>query len=316
MAEATRSPIVDRRIEPTTLDAIEVGDIAIPRAGNATIEIDGREIALTNLDRSLYPDAPFTKADSIAYHLSVADVLLEGLRDRALTVGRFPGGVEGRGFAQTEIPGRPAWVRTVPIALAKGPVKEFTLVDDRATLVWLAQMGVIELHTFLGLAHDLEHPTAVLFDLDPAPPARLLEAADVALLLRDRLVEMGLEAQAKTSGSAGMHVLVPVNHPRATYAETRALATRVAKELADVRPDLVSDRIMGRADRAGRVLIDARQNAMRLTTVVAYSLRATRRPTVSTPVTWDEVRTACEARETSSLVFTADDVVRRLAAKR
>lgn len=313
MAEATRSPVLDRRLEPTTADAIEVAGISIPRTGSTTIAIDGRELALTSLDRSLYPDARFTKADSIAYHLAVAEVLLEELRDRALTVGRFPGGVEGRGFAQTEIPGRPSWVRTVPLALVKGPVKELTLVDERATLVWLAQMGVIELHTFLGRAHDLEHPTAVLFDLDPTPPAGLLAAAQVALLLRDRLDGMGLAAHAKTSGSAGIHVLVPTA-PGATYAETRARAARLAKELAEARPDLVSDQIMGRAARAGRVLVDARQNAMRLTTIVAYSLRAARRPTVSTPVTWEEIRGACERRDASSLVFLAGDVVRRVAA--
>jgi len=312
MAEAVRSPVLDRRLAPETTDAIEVAGITIPRVGNATIEIDGRELALTSLDRSLYPDARFTKADSIAYHVAVADLLLEALQDRALTVGRFPGGVDGRGFAQTEIPGRPPWVRTVPLALAKGPVKEFTLVDERATLAWLAQMGVIELHTFLGLAHDLEHPTDVLFDLDPGAPAGLLEAAEVALLLRDRLERMGLEARPKTSGSAGMHVLVPVAKG-ATYAETRALAAALAKELAEAHPGLVSDRIMGRAERAGRVLVDARQNATRLTTVVAYSLRATRRPTVSTPVSWDEVRAAAAAGDASSLVFTAPDVVRRLA---
>ena len=312
MAEATRSPVLDRRLEPRTTDAIEVAGLAIPRAGNVTIEIDGHELSLTSLDRALYPEARFTKADSIAYHLAVSDLLLHELRDRALTVGRFPGGVDGRGFAQTEIPGRPPWVRAVPLALAKGPVKAFTLVDERATLVWLAQMGVIELHTFLGRAHDLEHPTDVLFDLDPTPPAGLLEAADVALLLRERLGAMGLDARAKTSGSAGMHVLVSAR-PGATYAETRALAGGLAKELAEARPDLVSDRVMGRVERAGRVLVDVRQNAMRLTTIVAYSLRAARLPTVSTPVSWDEIRLACEQRDPSLLVFTAADVVRRMA---
>lgn len=276
------------------------------------IEIDGRAIAVTNLDRVIYPDAAFTKADAVAYYLAIADALLPELKDRAITVGRFPVGVQGRGFAQNEIPGKPEWVRTVPIALAKGAVKNFTLVDGRATLVWLAQMGVIELHTFLGTAHDLGHPTDVLFDLDPTPPAGLLEAADVALILFERLTAMALAPRVKTSGSLGMHVLVPTERG-ATYAETRAFAVEIAAELAAARPDLVSDR-MERAARIGRVLVDARQNSMRLTTVVPYSLRASRRPTVSTPVTWDEVRYACAHRDASALVFTASDVVRRHAS--
>jgi bifunctional non-homologous end joining protein LigD len=312
MAEATTSPILDRRIVPATNEPLLAGGLRIPRDGNHELAIDGRRIALTNLDRRLYPDAAFTKADSIAYHLALANELLAVLKDRALTVGRFPGGVDGRGFAQSELPGRPAWVRTVPITLAKGGEKRFTLVDERATLVWLAQMGVIELHTFLGRAHDLEHPTDILFDLDPSAPAGLVEAADVALLLLDRLTRLGHAPRVKTSGSVGLHVLIPAS-PGSTHVETRAFAAQVASELAKERPELVSDR-MERAARIGRVLVDVRQNAMRLTTVAAYSLRSTPRPTVSTPITWDEVRAACATRDASSLVFLASDVMRRVQA--
>jgi bifunctional non-homologous end joining protein LigD len=315
MAEATTSPIYDRHLARRSGDACEdlvVGDVAIPRRGDATIVVDERAIALTNLDRLLYPEASFTKADSIAYHLAMAPVLLAHLRDRALTVGRFPGGVDGRGFAQVEIPGRPAWIPTIRLMLAKGEEKAFTRVDQRATLVWLAQMGTIELHTFLGRATDLETPTQVVLDLDPTSPAGLLEAAQVALLLRDRLVGLGLAPLVKTSGSIGMHVVLPLADARG-HAETRAFAQHLAKELAEAHPERVSDRLE-RAGRAGKVLVDARQNARRLTMVVPYSLRSTPRPNVSTPVTWEEIEKAVAGGDAASLVFEADQVVRRVAS--
>ncbi len=305
MAEATTSPIFDRRLpSPSTAGDLVVDEIVIPRAGGATVTVDGHAIALTNLDRVLYPETGFTKAESIAYHLAIAGTLLPHLRDRPLTVGRFPGGVDGRGFAQTEIPGRPPWIRTTPIMLAKGEEKRFTLADDRASLVWLAQMGTIELHTFLAASADLECPSSVVLDLDPTPPAGLAETARVALLVREELARCGLDAVVKTSGSAGIHVVVPLNVP-VTYADTRAFAGALASRLASAHPELVSDRLE-RAGRAGKVLIDARQNSRRLTMIAPYSLRSTPRPCVSTPVTWDEIRDA------SSLVFEADEVRRRV----
>jgi bifunctional non-homologous end joining protein LigD len=311
MKEATRSPIYDRRLAPSSGEDIVVGDLAIPRRGDAPIVVDGHRLALTNLDRLLYPEAGFTKADVIAYYLSLAEVLLPHLRDRPLTVGRFPGGVDGRGFAQAEVPGRPAWMRTVPIMLAKGEERAFTLVEERATLAWLAQMGTIELHTFLGRGADLEHPTQVVFDLDPTAPAGLIEAAEVALRLHERLAKLELAPLVKTSGSVGMHVVVPLEAP-AEHTHTRAFAQRVAKELADAHPETVSDRLL-RAGREGKVLVDARQNAMRLTMVVPYSLRSTPRPRVSTPVTWSEVEAAVRRGDGDGLVFEASEMVDRVA---
>jgi len=318
MAEATRSPIFDRRVVPASEDAIVAGGIAIPRAGDATVEVDGRLLRLTSLDRSLYPalpGEPFTKADLIAYWLGIAPVILPLLEERALTVGRFPGGVDGRGFAQSEVPGRPPWLRAERLALAKGGTKLFTICEERASLAWLGQMGVIELHSFLGRVSDLEHPTHVVFDLDPTPPSSLLDAARVALLLRERLVARGIAASAKCSGSAGMHVLVPVGvfEGRVDYPRARAFAAEIASELAAAQPDLVSDR-MDRASRAGRVLVDARQNAARLTTVLPWSLRATARPTVSVPLAWEEIASAVEAADAGSLVFLARDALARAGA--
>lgn len=293
MSEATRAPVLDRRAGEAG-PPIEAAGVFVPRAGSATIDVDGRAVALTNLDRLLYPVAGFTKADLVAYALTAAPALLPALVDRALTVGRFPGGVDGRGFAQAEIPGRPAWVDAAPIALSSGEVRRFTIARDRATLAWLAQMGALELHSFLGLAHDLERPTHVVFDLDPGSPAGVLEAARVALLVAERLAARGLSCTAKTSGSVGIHVLAPA--AGATYAETRALATAIASELAAARPDLVVAE-MRRAARAGRVLVDARQNSARLTTVVPWSLRATPLPSVSTPVGWDELAGAARPED-------------------
>ena len=311
MAEATTSPIFDRRLTSSATAADRIVDgIAVPSAGSATVTIDGRSIALTNLDRVLYPETGFTKAESIAYHLAIAGTLLSHLRDRALTVGRFPGGVDGRGFAQTEIPGRPPWIRSTPIMLAKGEEKRFTLADDRASLVWLAQMGSIELHSFLAPATDLERPSCVVLDLDPTPPAGLLDAARVSLLVRDALATRGLVGFAKTSGSVGIHVVVPLDGD-VTYADTRAVATALAQQLATSHPDHVSARLE-RAGRAGKVLVDARQNSRRLTMVAAYSLRSTPRPFVSTPVTWEELEAAVRDESVASLVFEPGNVLGRV----
>jgi bifunctional non-homologous end joining protein LigD len=310
MADSTRLPMRDRRREPEA-DVLVAGDVSIPARGNAPVEVDGRVIELTSLDRVLWPEAGFTKAELVAYMLSVADVMLPHLEDRPLTVGRFPGGVDGRGFAQAEIPGRPEWVRSVPITLSKGAVKRFTVVETRAALVWLAQMGVLELHTFLGEWPALTRPRAILFDLDPMAPAGLLEAAEAALLLRAVLGARGVTSFVKTSGSLGLHVLVPVTDARA-YDETKAFAVAVAAALAERRPDLASVQ-MRRAGREGRVLVDTRQNSERLTLIVPYSLRSAPRPTASTPLAWPEVERAVEARDVASLVFEAGAIAPRVA---
>lgn len=297
MSEATTRPILDRRSGAV--------------ANDAELEIDGRAIRFTNLDRVMWPETGFTKAELVAYYVAIAPALLPHLADRAITVGRFPGGVDGRGFAQAEVPGRPAWLRAIPLRLANGEEKAFTLIDDRAGLAWLAQMGTIELHTFLGHTRALAHPTAILFDLDPSAPAGLLEAAEAALALRARLDARGLSAIVKTSGSLGVHVSVPID-ACATYDETRGLAREVARELANAEPSRITDR-MPRAERAGRVLVDVRQNAERLTTVVPYSLRTTPRPSVSMPVTWDEIDQAVRARDPDRLVFGPADALARAA---
>lgn len=311
LASVTRAPILDRRRDDLYGLELHVGDVVLPRAGDATVTVDSRSIRFTHLDRVLWPEAGFTKGEMVAYYLAVAPAILPHLADRPLTVGRFPGGVDGRGFAQAEVPGRPEWMRTTTLTLANGKVRAFTLVDDRAGLAWLAQMGCIELHTFLARAPDLERPTMVLFDLDPTPPATLADAAIAACALAERLDARGLASLVKTSGSLGIHVVVPLDEPT-TYEATRTLAHAVARELVTRYPERISD-ALPRADRAGKVLVDVRQNSRRLTMAAPYTLRSAPRPFVSTPVSWIEVERAVGAADSSLLAFEPDAVLTRIA---
>jgi bifunctional non-homologous end joining protein LigD len=265
------------------------------------LELAGRRVELTTPERVLWPAAGFTKRDLLDYYLRVAPVLLPHLRDRPLTLGRFPTGVEERGFAETECRGAPDWLRTEPIRLRNGEVRNYCVVEDEAGLAWLANRSAIELHPFLGL----ERPRAIVFDLDPGEPADVATCADVALLLRDRL---GDGAVVKTSGSVGLHVFLPTS---ATYEETRAYARAVAEELQAERPDLVVA-TTDRAARAGKVLVDWLQNAPMRSTVAPYSPRAAPWPTVSTPVSWDEVERCSHDRRPELLTFFAADVLARV----
>jgi bifunctional non-homologous end joining protein LigD len=258
-------------------------------------------LAVSSPDRVLWPAAGFRKRDLLDYYLAVAPVLLPHLRDRPLTLGRFPTGVEGRGFAETECRGAPAWLRTEPIRLRSGEIRNYCVVDDEAGLAWLANRSAIELHPFLGL----DRPHAIVFDLDPGAPADIVECAEVALLLRERL---GGDAVVKTSGSVGLHVFVPTT---AAYDDTRAFAHAVAEELADDHPDRVVS-TTARAARTGKVLVDWMQNARMRSTVAPYSLRAAPWPTVSTPVAWDEVERCALERRPELLTFLAWDVPGRI----
>ena len=268
------------------------------------VEIDGRAVRLTSLDRVLWPRAGFTKGDLVDYYLGVAPALVPHLAGRALTLGRFPSGVDAHGFAQTECRGAPKWMTTAELPLRSGEVRRYCVVDDAASLAWVANLGTIELHPFLALAARPDEPTAVVFDLDPGAGAGMAECREVALELRTALAARRLESFAKTSGSAGVHVLVPVG-PGHPYARTKPFARAVAEELAAARPDLVTA-ASRRGERRGRVLVDWLQNDRGRSTVAAYSPRATDRPSVSTPVTWDEVERA------SRLDFDAGDVLRRV----
>jgi bifunctional non-homologous end joining protein LigD len=271
-----------------------------------------RSVALSSLDKVMWPDAAFTKGDMVDYYRAVAPVLLPHLRGRPLTLVRFPEGVHGKGWYQTECRGAPPWMETVAVPAPNrgGKGRNYCLVDDVAGLEWLANIGTVELHPLLSCAPRVDQATAVVFDLDPGPPASLLECAEVALLVRDLLLGVGLQSFVKTSGWSGIHVVVPLNTPHA-FSVTKAFARGIAHELAATRPDLVIDR-QERAARAGRVLVDWIQNDPSRSTVAAYSLRAQPWPVVSTPLAWDEIEAGLDARDLGLLLFDAREVLQRV----
>jgi bifunctional non-homologous end joining protein LigD len=277
------------------------------------VAVDGRRLRLTNLDKVMYPAAGFTKGAVIDYYVRVAPVMLPHLAGRPVTLVRFPDGVDGPHFFEKNCPGhRPPWVPTVPVGSSgRSPAVRACLCEEPAALVWLANLAALELHTLLARVPDLDRPTAVVFDLDPGPPAGMAECCAVALRLRDVLGGLGLVGFPKTSGSKGLHVLVPLD-PTHPYEETRAFAHAVARLLVRESPALVVD-TMDRGARAGRVFIDWSQNHPAKTTVAPYSLRARERPTVSAPVTWEEV--AAAARPGGSLAFEAPRTLERVAAQ-
>jgi len=281
-------------------------------ADSAEATVEGRVLKLSNLSKVLYPSTGFTKRMLIEYYAAIAPVLLGHLAGRPLTVTRWPDGVAGKSFFQKQAPAhRPEWVRTTTIASASKPI-DYTLADDEPTLVWLANLAAIELHTPLARAEAIERPTALVFDLDPGAPATIVECCRVAVRLHDMFEQLGLECHAKTSGSKGLQVYLPLNVDDVDYAETKPFARTVAELLAGAEPDLVVSR-MTKARRTGRVLIDWSQNDARKTTVCAYSLRAGERPTASTPVSWDEVRATRDGGDPASLAFEAATVLERVA---
>jgi bifunctional non-homologous end joining protein LigD len=293
-----------------------VGPLSVRQRGSKDAEttVDGRELKLSNIDKVLYPDTGFTKGDLIAYYATIAPVMLGHLTGRPLTVTRWPDGVEAKSFFQKQAPAhRPEWVRAATVASATKPI-DYTLADDLPTLVWLANLAAIELHVPLARAEAIERPTALVFDLDPGAPATIVECCHVALQLQGMFEHLGLESYPKTSGSKGLQVYVPLNSAKVTYERTKPFAKAVAELLESAEPELVVSR-MTKARRTGKVLIDWSQNDAKKTTVCVYSLRATERPTASTPLDWDEVRAGRDSGDPMSLAFEAAQVVERVAER-
>jgi bifunctional non-homologous end joining protein LigD len=285
----------------------------MPQPKRVEVHVQGRTLSLSNLDKVLYPAAGFTKGHVIDYYTRVAPAVLPHLQGRALTLKRYPNGVEGQHFYEKNAPGhRPDWVRTATIPIrTDGRTIDFVLADDLPTLVWLANLADLELHTSLARAADPRSPTILAFDLDPGEPATVVECAHVALRLREAFEHLGLEGFPKTSGSKGMQVYVPLNVPTG-YAQTKRFALAIAQLLERRHPELVvSD--MRKSLRAGKVLVDWSQNDEHKTTVAAYSLRARERPTVSTPLRWEEVEAVTVSEDPDELVFTSADVLERVA---
>src|SRR5918998_215619 len=254
----------------------------------------------------MYPEVGFTKGQVIDYYTRIAPVLLPHLQDRPLTLKRYPNGVEGGYFYEKQCPShRPDWVRSESIEMSSKSI-DFCICDDLPTLVWLATLADLELHPSLSLADDIDRPTVMAFDLDPGPPAGLAECCEVAFLLRDALSRLGLESFAKTSGSKGIQVYVPLNVDDVDYDHgTKALSKALARHLESEHPKLIVSQ-QRKELRRGKVLIDWSQNDEAKTTVGVYSLRARERPTVSTPLRWEELDNS------DALVFEASDVLDRV----
>ncbi len=291
-------------------------------AKSRQVEVDGRELKLTNLDKVLYPKAGFTKGETIDYYAKVAPAIVPHLRGRALTLRRFPEGVDDTeaAFFEKRCPKhRPEWVKTA--AVVAGPQAgtiDFCVCEDLPTLVWMAQLASIELHPSLSLAEAPDRPTVLAFDLDPGPPANIVDCCRVGLRLRELFDHFGLRCFPKTSGSKGLQVYLPLNDRDVTYeAEeansqgTKPFARAIAQLLEKQTPDLVVSK-MKKAERKGKVFVDWSQNHRRKTTIAVYSLRARERPTVSTPITWEEVEHAIDKDDPSLLSFEAANVVKRI----
>lgn len=274
--------------------------------------VGNRRLKLTNLDKVLYPKAGFTKGEVIDYYARVAEAILPHLHDRPLTLRRFPNGVDAGSFFEKRCPEhRPEWVRTATVLADRVGEIDFCICQNLATLTWMAQLAALELHPSLAKSADVDRPTVVAFDLDPGPPANVIDCCRIALRLRELLEELGLQSFPKTSGSKGLQVYVPLN-TRVGYEQTSPFALAIALLLEKRHPKEVVSK-MTKSLRKGRVFVDWSQNNRHKTTVAVYSLRARERPTASTPLSWDEVEAGSRKRNPERLAFQADQVVRRLA---
>jgi bifunctional non-homologous end joining protein LigD len=276
------------------------------------VVVEGKKLKLSNLEKVLYPSAGFTKGQVIDYYTRIAPAVLPHLRERALTLKRYPNGVDAPYFYEKRSPEhRPEWVKTSPVwSFGKERDIQFTVCNDLPTLVWLANLADLELHTNLSLVDDFLKPTMMVYDLDPGPPATIVECCRVGLWIRDLLADLKLKAFAKTSGSKGLQLYIPLNTP-VTYEETKAMSHAIAELLEKQHPELVLSK-MSKAAREGKVFVDWSQNDRIKTTVGVYSLRAKDQPTVSTPVTWEEVEECLERRDPAVLSFLSDQVLARV----
>ncbi len=280
-----------------------------------TLEVEGKPVPVSNLEKIYYPKAQFTKGDVLAYYIHVAPFLLPHLKDRPLTLKRYPNGVEAPFFYEKQCPKpKPPFVETCQVARHHKPGSiQFCLANNLPTLVWVANLGDLEMHTFLSKTPEIEQPTQIVFDLDPGPPANAVQCAQVALWLKEMFDNLGLQVFVKSSGSKGMQVYVPLNSPT-TYEQTSPFAKAVAQTLEKAHPDMVvSD--MKKAIRGGKVLVDWSQNSETKTTVCVYSLRAKDRPYVSMPLEWQEVERCLNKKDPALAFFEASDALKRLEKK-
>ena len=280
-------------------------------ADKTELTVEGKKLPVSNLKKVLYPKAGFTKGQVIDYYIQIAPFLLPHLKDRPLTMKRYPNGVDGMFFYEKNCPShRPSWVKTAKV-WSEGNQRDmhYCLAQDLPTLVWAANLADLELHTSLARKKDVAKPTMMVFDLDPGPPATIVQCCQVGLWLRDLLGAMKLQSWAKTSGSKGLQVYVPLN-TAVTFDQTKALSRALAEHLEREHPDLVVHKML-KSLRVGKVLVDWSQNDEHKTTVCVYSLRAKEQPTVSTPVSWDEVAACLKKKKPEALSFLCGEVVKR-----
>jgi bifunctional non-homologous end joining protein LigD len=280
--------------------------------GQSYIKVDGRRVPITHPDKVLYPKTHFTKAQVVNYYAHIAPVLLPHLKDRLLTLKRYPNGVERPFFYEKHCPEyRPEWVDTASVkSRENGREIKFCMINNLATLIWAANLADLELHTSLAKKKNLECPTAIVFDLDPGAPATILQCAEVALWFGKIFDELKLKGFTKTSGSKGMQVYVPLNTPT-NFEATKTFARKLAESMEEQNPRLVTAN-MNRSQRKGKVLVDWGQNEPHKTTICVYSLRAREAPTVSTPVSWEEVERSLKSKDAAKLSFLPDEVLKRV----
>jgi bifunctional non-homologous end joining protein LigD len=277
------------------------------------LDIGGVKVEVSNLSKVFYPKSGFTKGQVIDYYIRISPYLLPHLKNRPITLKRYPDGAGGFFFYEKNCPPHPKWVRTKAVPRSEGGQISYCIIDNIASLIWAANLADLELHTFLHRATDLNRPTSLAFDLDPGTPADLISCCEVAIELHDLFAALKMECFPKTSGSKGLQVYVPLNSAT-TYEKTKAFAHAVAELLEQRSPDRIVSK-MQKALRKGKVFVDWSQNDDHKTTVNVYSLRAVDRSLVSTPVSWDEVRKAIKGRNARSLQFEPDDVLQRVKAK-
>jgi len=299
-----RQPVLDqggRGVKPLNDDG--------PRT---SITLNGRTLLLSNLDKVMYPKTGFTKGQVIDYYARIARVLLPHLKDRALTLKRYPNGVNAEFFYEKRCPSfRPPWVKIAPIwSEDKKERIPYCLANDLPTLIWAANLADLELHTSLARYQYPARPTAMVFDLDPGEGAGMVDCAQVGLWLRELLAKRELDCFPKTSGSKGLQIYVPLN-TTATFDQTKSFARGAAEQLANQHPDKVLARMEKRL-RKEKVFIDWSQNDHHKTTVCVYSLRAKDHPTVSTPIKWNEVTQTLKTQSAEKLSFESEDVLRRV----
>jgi bifunctional non-homologous end joining protein LigD len=273
------------------------------------VEVGSRRLTLSNLDKVLYPAAGLTKAQVIDYYVRIAPVMLTHVAGRGVTLRRWPDGVDGQSFFEKRCPKhRPEWIDTALGPGDRGGPIGYCCLDEVAALAWSANMAALEIHAPMARASDIESPTMVVFDLDPGAPATIVECCQVALEIREVLDQLGLAAFAKTSGSKGLQLYVPLNTPH-THEHASSFALAVAQLLEKQQPDRVVSN-MSKAVRPGKIFVDWSQNSRHKTTIAPYSLRAKATPTVSTPITWDEVGVGAGGE---GLSFESADVLARVA---